>query len=166
MPLHYVDPNKERGRWYTVLESFGRSRIGQFVSRHLLFRIDPWLYRATGGRYPRILGSMAGAPLMTTGAKSGQPREVQVTYFHDGTDPILIASYGGGPKNPQWYFNLKAHPECQLGDEKFVATEVTDPDEYARLYGLAEQVFAGYGDYRVKTAAIGRHIPVFRLKRR
>jgi hypothetical protein len=50
---------------------------------------------------------------------------------------------------------LKAHPECQLGDEKFVATEVTDPDEYARLFKLAEQVFAGYGDYRVKTAAIG-----------
>ena len=61
---------------------------------------------------------------------------------------------------------MKAHPECQLGDEKFVATEVTDPDEYARLYGLAEQVYAGYGDYRVKTAAIGRRIPLFRLKRR
>ena len=83
---------------------------------------------------------------LTTGAKSGQPRETQLTYFHDGPDPILIASYGGGPKNPQWYYNLKAHPECQFGDEKFVATEVTDPDEYARLYGLAERVYAGYGD--------------------
>ena len=47
-----------------------------------------------------------------------------------------------------------------------MATEVTDPDEYARLYGLAERVYAGYGDYRVMTAAIGRHIPVFRLKPR
>jgi len=43
------------------------------------------------------------------------------------------------------------------------ATEVTDPDEYARLYALAEQVYAGYGDYRVKTVAIGCKIPVFRL---
>ena len=50
-------------------------------------------------------------------------------------------------------------PECQLGDEKFVATEVTDPDEYERLYGLAEQVYAGYGDYRVKTAVVGRGFP-------
>ena len=166
MPLHYVDPHKKRSRTYTALESFGRSRPGQFLARHVTPHIDPWLYRATGGRYPSVLGGVSTAPLMTTGAKSGQPREVQITYFHDGTDPILIASYGGGPKNPQWYYNLKAHPECQLGDEKFVATEVTDPDEYARLYGLAEQVFAGYGDYRVKTAAIGRHIPVFRLKRR
>jgi deazaflavin-dependent oxidoreductase (nitroreductase family) len=166
MPLHYVDPNKKRGPLYRANVRIGRTRLGRAYGHRIGWRIDPWLYRATGGRYPRILGSMAGAPLMTTGAKSGQPREVQVIYFHDGTDPILVASYGGGPKNPQWYYNLKAHPECQLGDEKFVATEVTDPDEYARLYELAEQVFAGYGDYRVKTAAIGRHIPVLRLKRR
>jgi deazaflavin-dependent oxidoreductase (nitroreductase family) len=103
---------------------------------------------------------------MTTGAKSDQPREVQLTYFHDGSDPILIASNYGGPKHPQWYHNLIAHPECQFGDETFVATEVTDSDEYARLYGLAEQVYAGYGDYRAKTAPIGRQIPVFRLKPR
>ena len=151
---------------YRTNVRFGRSHVGQFLARRVTPRIDPWLYRATGGRYPAILGAVASAPLMTTGAKSGQPREVQLTYFHDGPDPILIASYGGGPKHPNWYYNLKAHPECQLGDERFVATEVTDPDEYARLYGLAEQVFAGYGDYRVKTAAIGRQIPLFRLRPR
>ena len=166
MSLRYVDPNRKRGRMYRTNVRFGRSHVGQFLARHVTPRIDPWLYRATGGRYPAILGAVASAPLMTTGAKSGQPREVQLTYFHDGPDPILIASYGGGPKHPNWYYNLKAHPECQLGDERFVATEVTDPDEYARLYGLAEQVFAGYGDYRVKTAAIGRQIPLFRLRPR
>ena len=112
------------------------------------------------------LGAVASAPLTTTGAKTGQPREVQLVYFHDGPDPILVASNYAGPKHPNWYYNLKAHPECQFGDERFVATEVTDPDEYARLYGLAEQVFAGYGDYRVKTAAIGRQIPLFRLRPR
>ena len=47
-----------------------------------------------------------------------------------------------------------------------MATEVTDPDEYARLYGLAVQVYAGWGDYRLKTDPIGRRIPVFRLKPR
>jgi hypothetical protein len=44
------------------------------------------------------------------------------------------------PKHPQWYYNLKAHPQCQFGDERFVATEVTDPDEYVRLVALAEKV--------------------------
>jgi deazaflavin-dependent oxidoreductase (nitroreductase family) len=138
MPLHYVDPHKKHGRWYTALESYGRSRLGQFGAHHLFPRIDPWLYRATGGRYPSILGGASTAPLMTTGAKSDQPREHQITYFHDGQDAIAIASNHGGAKHPQWYHNLKAHPECELGDEKFVANEVTDPDDYARLYGIAE----------------------------
>jgi deazaflavin-dependent oxidoreductase (nitroreductase family) len=151
---------------YRANVRFGRSRVGQFLGRRVTPRIDPWLYRATGGRYPASLSAVASAPLMTTGAKTGQPREVQLTYFHDGPDPILIASNYGGPKHPHWYYNLKAHPECQFGGERLVATEVTDADEYARLYGLAEQVYAGYGDYRVKTAAIGRQIPLFRLRPR
>jgi len=66
-------------------------------------------------------------------------------------------------KHPHWYRNLISVPECELGGEAFVAAEVTDPDEYARLYALAERVYSGYGDYRVKTAQIGRHIPVLRL---
>ena len=109
-------------------------------------RVDPWLFRATGGRYPWVLGGPATAPLVTTGAKSGQRREHQLTYFHDGPDPILTASNYGGDKHPQWYYNLKANPQCEFGDEPFIATEVTDPDEYTRLYGLAEKVYAGWSD--------------------
>ncbi len=59
----------------------------------------------------------------------------QLTYFHDGPHPILIALNSGGLKHPQWYYNLKAHPECEFGDERFVADEITDPDEHARLFG-------------------------------
>ena len=107
--------------------------------------------------------AMATAPLTSMGAKSGQSRVCQLAYFHDGPDPILIASNWAKPKHPGWYYNLKAYPECQLGDQRFVASEVTDSVEYLRLYTLAEQVYAGYGDYRVKTAHIGRQIPIFRL---
>ena len=89
-----------------------------------------------------------------------------MTYFHDGSDPILIASNYGGTKHPHWYHNLKAHPQCEFGGEKFVATEVTDSDEHTRLFVLAEGVYAGYGDYRAKTAGVGRQIPIFRLKPR
>jgi deazaflavin-dependent oxidoreductase (nitroreductase family) len=109
------------------------------------------------------MGLVINAPLETTGAKSGQPRVVQLTYFHDGPDPILMASNYGGTKHPQWYHNLKAHPECEFGGESFMATQVTDADEYRRLYALAEDVYAGYRDYRAKTAPVGRQIPLFRL---
>ncbi|WP_123025447.1 nitroreductase/quinone reductase family protein [Mycolicibacterium stellerae] len=163
MPLHYVDPTKKHGHLYRAMEGWSRSRPGQFVARRLFPRIDPWLFRVTGGRYPWILGTMSTAPLVSTGAKSGLGREHQLTYFHDGPDPILIASNYGGTQHPQWYYNLKANPQCEFGDEPFIAEEVTESAEHARLFGLAEQVYSGYGDYRGKAAAVGRTVPVFRL---
>ncbi len=166
MPLRHVDPHKKHGRVYRTFENFRRYRLGQWAAHHIAPRIDPKLYSATGGRFTTSAGTVINAPLVTIGAKSGQPREVQLTYFHDGSDPILIASNYGGTKHPQWYYNLKAHPECEFGGETFVAAEVTEPDEHTRLYGLAERVYAGYGDYRVKTASVGRQIPIFRLKPR
>jgi deazaflavin-dependent oxidoreductase (nitroreductase family) len=163
MPLRFVDPGKKRGPIYMANVQFGRTRAGFFLGRHLSPRIDPWVSRLTNGRG---FGLIVNAPLITTGAKSGQPRQVQVSYFHDGQDPILIASNYGGPKHPQWSHNLKAHPECQFGGECFAAAEVTDPIEHSRLFALAEKVFAGYRDYRAQTAQIGRQIPIFRLKPR
>jgi deazaflavin-dependent oxidoreductase (nitroreductase family) len=161
MPLRYVDPNKKRGRGYAAVESFARSGPGQFVARHVFWHTTRGCTRVSGGRYPWI--GMVTAPLTSTGAKSGQPRVHQLSYFHDRRDPILVASNAGAPRHPQWYYNLKANPECQFGDESFVGTEVTDPDEYACLFALAEKVFAGYTDYRARA---GRQIPILRLKPR
>ena len=140
---------------------FGRSAVGQFIARHIARRTDPYLFRLTGGRVN--MGAIINAPLISIGAKSGQQRQVQLTYFHDGPDVILIASNYGGAKHPQWSYNLKAHPDCEFGGERFSASQVTDSDEYARLYGLAERVYAGYSDYSVQTAPVDRQIPLFRL---
>lgn len=132
MPVEYVDPHGKRIWIYRASEQFARTRVGRRWGMHVAPRIDPWLYRISNGRYPVVMGMVLNAPLLTTGAKTGQPRLVHVVYFHDGADPVIIASYGGEPRNPQWYHNLKAHPECKFGDEDFIATEVTDPDEYVR----------------------------------
>ena len=118
MPLRYVDPHKKHSTFYKAMVRYGRSRPAEFIARRISARIDPWLYRATGGHVTTQLGTVATAPLTSTGAKSGQPREVQLTYFHDGSDPILIASNYGGTKHPHWYHNLKAHPECEFGGER------------------------------------------------
>lgn len=166
MPLRYVDPNKKHGRLYEASERFGRSRLGQAFARHVAARSDPRLERVTGGRLTWELGVIPTATLEATGAKSGLPRAVQITYFHDGRDAVAVASNYGGTKHPQWYYNLIAHPECRLGGERFAATEVTDSDEYARPYALAEQVYAGWGDDRAKTAPTGRRITAFRLEPR
>lgn len=166
MRLRYVDPHKRHSPVYDAMVRFGRSRAGQLFVRHVAAHIDPALYRATGGRFSLTLGTIVTAPLKTTGAKTGRPREVQITYFHDGPDVIAIASNYGGTRHPQWYYNLIAHPECELGGEPFTATEVTDPDEIDRLFRVGEQVYIGWRDYRAKTAPIGRRIPVIRLKPR
>ncbi len=110
--------------------------------------------------------NVPSATLTTTGAKSGQLRKAQIAYFHDGRDVIVMASNYAGSKHPQWYHNLVAHPDCELGDDVFRAHEVTDPDDYAHLFGLAEGYFRLFTDYREKTAKIGRTIPVFRLSPR
>ena len=164
VPPRYVDPHKMRGPLYRANVRFGRSRAGQFIARHIARHTDPYLFRLTGGRVN--MGAIINAPLISTGAKSGEPREAQLTYFHDGPDVILLASNYGGSKHTQWYYNLKAHPECEFGGANFSAALVTDADEYARLFELAERVYAGYGDYRAKTAPVGREIPMFRLRPR
>ena len=161
MPLRYVDPTRPTNMATRALNRSSRSRFGQFVARHLASKTDPWLGRISNGRVS--WGCGPSATLKSTGARSGQAREAQIAYFHDEPDVIVIASNYGGDKHPQWYHNLIAHPECELGDDAFRATEVTDPDEYARLYGLAERYYAGFADYRTKTAQVGREIPVIRL---
>lgn len=163
MPLRYADPNKKRGPLFRTWERIGRSRAGQAYTRRGGRRFDLWFQRKTGRSFSSLVGSVEQASLVSIGAKSNQPRVVQLAYFHDGDTPILVASNFGGAKNPQWYHNLKAHPECEFGDELLIATEILDPDEYRRVYALAEKSYAGWSDYRVKTDAIGRHIPLFRL---
>ena len=72
MPLRYVDPHKKRGRLYRANVRFGRSRAGQFMARHVARHTDPYLFRLTGGRVN--MGAIINAPLVSTGAKSGQRR--------------------------------------------------------------------------------------------
>src|SRR5262245_19572443 len=62
----------------------------------------------------KVGGSFSKVPLLlltTTGAKSGQALTRPLAYTKDGERLVVIASFGGGPKNPSWYHNLVAHPE-------------------------------------------------------
>jgi deazaflavin-dependent oxidoreductase (nitroreductase family) len=114
-------------------------------------------------------GGFAGSPIVlltTTGAKSGVTRINPLVCLPGENGTIYVfASKGGAPSNPDWYYNLKAHPQVhvEFGDEAFDATasEVTG-DERDRLY--AEQVtrFAGFGEYQEKTTRV---IPVIALQR-
>ncbi len=163
MPLRHADPTRQTAPVMRALNNFALSRTGQFVAKHIASKTDPWLGRVSNGRVSWGMFNVPSATLMMTGAKSGQPRQAQLVYFHDGDDVVVVASNYGGDRHPQWYYNLVAHPECVLGDEAFRATEVTESAEHQRLYELAERFYGGFSDYKAKTALAGRTIPVFRL---
>ena len=111
---------------------------------------------------------MPFASMTTTGAKSGEPRTAAVVYFNDGDDVILIASNYGGTRHPAWYHNLKANQTAILQRGRrsgtYVAAEVNDEADRERLFVLGDLVYPGYSQYRVRTATIGRRIPIMRLR--
>jgi deazaflavin-dependent oxidoreductase (nitroreductase family) len=125
------------------------------------------VYRATGGR---IGHRVPGAPPMLlldhVGAKSGAKRTSPLVYIRDGEDVVLVASKGGYPKNPGWFYNLKANPETevQIGSERRrVHAHVADPEERKRLWPMALKTYGGYADYQKRTE---RKIPLVILEPR
>lgn len=114
-------------------------------------------------------GPFAGAPMILitmTGAKSGRELCSPLVYSSDGDDHVIIASMGGAPKHPNWYYNLVANPQVtvEVGTEKFAAkaVEVTG-DERQTLYDAQAAQMDNFNEYAAKAAP--RVIPVFRLVR-
>src|SRR5215475_44739 len=78
------------------------------------------------------------------GAKSGQPRVYPLISVPYGDNYLAVASKGGTPKNPQWYYNLVAHPDVtvEVGNEQFEATaRLLAGDERAQAFTNAVEVF-------------------------
>jgi deazaflavin-dependent oxidoreductase (nitroreductase family) len=162
------EPPTNPGLAYRGYAAFIRSPAGRLIAMKVATRVDPVLLRISGGRASMGL-MLPTANLTTTGAKSGDLRTVTILYFSDGDDVILIASSFGREKHPAWYYNLIANPEAVLEKRgrhaDYRASEVADPSERERLFAQADLVYPGYADYRVRTRAVGREIPIMRLQR-
>ena len=122
-------------------------------------------FRANGGK---VGGHFEGKPMLlihTIGAKSGKPHLNPVIYTMDGEKIIVIASQGGAPTHPHWYYNLVANPlvTVEVGTEKFQAQAqvVSEPDR-TRLYQQMITVMDSFAEYERKTTRI---IPVIALTR-
>jgi F420H(2)-dependent quinone reductase len=110
-----------------------------------------------------ILGSPV-VLLTLRGAKTGKLRYTPVMRVeHDGKYAV-VASKGGAPEHPTWYYNIKAHPEFSLQDgtvkKDYVAREV-DGAERAEWWERAVAAYPSYAEYQEKT---DRQIPVFVLE--
>lgn len=109
------------------------------------------------------IGGRAVILLTTRGAKTGKLRKVPLMRVeHDG-EYAIVASLGGAPKHPVWYFNVQADPHVELQDgtetKDYDAREVTG-EEKAIWWKRAVDAFSDYADYQRKT---DREIPVFVL---
>jgi deazaflavin-dependent oxidoreductase (nitroreductase family) len=123
------------------------------------------LFRVTGGK---IGSSMFGGSVLlltTKGRKSGRTRTVPVMYFDDGADKVVIASAGGSPVPPAWYYNLSQDPDVTVetkGRKYKARAEVVKGAERARIWQKVVAVHPRFAGYATKTQ--GREIPVVVLK--
>jgi deazaflavin-dependent oxidoreductase (nitroreductase family) len=123
-------------------------------------------FRANGGK---VGGSFEGAPLLllhSTGAKSGQERVNPMMYQAVGDGFAVFASKAGADTNPDWFHNVKAHPEAsvEVGTETVqVTARVLDDEERAPIWELQKSRYPGFADYEEKTTRV---IPVVMLERR
>lgn len=122
-------------------------------------------FRANQGK---VGGQMEGLPILLltmTGAKTGRTLTRPLVYSRDGDRIVIIASFGGGPRNPPWYYNLVTNPAAtvEVGAEKFkVKAAVTSGAERQRLFDAQAKEMPFFSDYEKKAR---RQIPVLTLTR-
>lgn len=151
-----------RGRIYRAWTKLVVTPLGFWLSRNVGWRLDPHLLRLSGGRLNTGM-ILPIALLETRGARTGQPRANGVIYFHDGERVTIVASRAGGPKDPAWFHNARAHPDVELNGLPFRALVVEDEPTRARLWGLADRVFPPFSSYRETASKAGREIPILQL---
>ena len=124
------------------------------------------LIEASGGTEGLTLHDRPVIVLTTRGARTGALRKTALMRVEHEGQYAVVASQGGAPKHPQWYFNLRAHPDVELQDgverHDYTALEVTGAERDA-WWERAVEAFPPYAEYQSKTDRI---IPVFVLTRR
>jgi deazaflavin-dependent oxidoreductase (nitroreductase family) len=122
------------------------------------------LYEATNGEQG---GELRGRPIIvltSVGAKTGRLRKTALMRVeHEGVYAV-VASLGGAPRHPVWYYNLKKNPQVVLQDRAikrdYMAREIMG-SEKARWWERAVEAWPDYATYQAKT---DREIPVFVLE--
>lgn len=121
-------------------------------------------YESSGGTRANTLLD-TGLPIIvvtTRGSKSGKIRKTPLMRVEHGGEYALVASQGGAPKHPVWYFNLKADPTAvtiQDGPEpQAMSVRELEGEERETWWERAVRAYPPYAEYQEKT---DRRIPVF-----
>ena len=159
------------GSWYPygvysrAVNAFSATRPGSWLVGHVAARVDPTLFRWSGGRV-----TVTGVPtlpmlvLTTTGRRSGLPRSVQLAHLAEPTGSwLVVASAMGRDRHPDWLVNLRHDPRARIllpGRVVEVdAVELADA-ERAQHWPALVRAIPQMRTYERRTA---REIPVVRL---
>jgi deazaflavin-dependent oxidoreductase (nitroreductase family) len=135
-------------------------------------RLNTAAFRLTngrvGGRFRIGAGFAKPVPVLLLdhrGRRSGRTFTTPLLMLRDGEDYVVVASQGGLPGNPQWYYNLAADPDTTISVRgrrgiRVRAAEAT-PDERAALWPRLVDLYADFDKYQSWT---DRTIPVIRLR--
>lgn len=120
-------------------------------------------YEKSGGTEGTVLNGRPVIILTSVGARTGKVRKTPLMRVeHDGQYAV-VASLGGAPRHPLWYYNLTANPHVELQDgpvkKDYQAREVHGA-ERDTWWERAVAAFPDYADYQTKTTRV---IPVFVL---
>lgn len=119
-------------------------------------------YEASGGQAANTLRD-TGLPVVVftvTGRKTGKIRKIPLMRVEHGGNYVMVASQGGLPTHPEWYFNVAADPRVRVQDGETVVTGTArelEGSERETWWERAVAVFPTYTDYKAQT---NRTIPL------
>lgn len=121
-------------------------------------------FEATNGAEANDMRGMPIIVLTTKGAKTGKLRKTALMRVERDGHYAVVASKGGAPSHPTWYWNLKANPHVELQDREvkkdYIAHELEPGTERDAWWQTAVEAYPDYADYQTKT---DRLIPIFEL---
>ena len=124
-------------------------------------RTNIFLNRLTMGRMFNTLQGDEVCFVTMTGAKSGREITMPLMWVPYNDGALLVASRGGSPKNPVWYYNIAKNPDIKVrhrGVEMALRARLASAEEKPALWPICDSHYAPYADYRART---DRDIPIF-----
>jgi deazaflavin-dependent oxidoreductase (nitroreductase family) len=142
------------------------NRVATWLIQHVASPLDPLIFKATNGRLTSMgPPAMPMLTLTAVGARSGEPRSVQLACLEQEGDYLVVASAMGQQRHPAWRYNLEANPdvEVQVSGERFEARARALSDlEKNEVWPEIRRAIPQMNVYERRT---DRNIRVFRLSR-
>ena len=150
-------------RWIVLRGSKGRA-LDRAIVRLTGRSVITWQYSKAGGNayQPTLL-------LTTIGRHTGQLRERALPYYPDGDRMVVIGSNGGGPRDPDWVWNVRANPAAWVRVNRRaqpVVAHVAEGQEHDRLFAQITEGRDSLARYQERASTFGRTVPLVVLEPR